>query len=88
MDGIKWKNVGSEDGYTIWKQDIVAQPYATPDGLNPIMLEGQYHDLDLLLMGVKNAGEPYKASNRYVSMVRATFDCTVRLFCRTVCCIL
>lgn len=63
MDGIKWIDDGSEDGYTIWKQHIVAQPYATPDGLNPIMLEGQYNDLDLLLMGVKNAGEAYKASN-------------------------
>lgn len=69
MDGINFRQIGEENGFPIWRPAPLAGFEITPDGLPPVLLTHQLNDLDLWLMGLKNAETAYRERDNQIQWI-------------------
>src|SRR5438067_10912829 len=65
-DGVYWREAGIEHGYNRWEQNIQTTiSNLALLGLPPIQLNIRYNDLELLVMGAKDAQTTYQPTNQF-----------------------
>jgi hypothetical protein len=62
MDGMNFIRLAEEDHHSVWQPQAFTGPEVRPSGLAPLNLIGAYNDLDLTIMGVKEAGDAYTST--------------------------
>jgi hypothetical protein len=63
MDGMYFTDLSDEDGHSVWQPSAFPGPEIRPEGLDPLSLVGTYNDLDLIIMGVKEARDAYSTTD-------------------------
>jgi hypothetical protein len=64
-DGVYWQEIGIEHGFNHWEQRPPATINLALPSLPRIELQIRYNDLELLIMGIKDAQSSYPPSNQF-----------------------